>query len=113
MQILDWFLKAENAQHWAAVQKLATEDTPAAFETLKKYVLEACRFSSSLALVRVCIPQQGDAAQVKNDQGQQIIVKKGEVVLSNVVSLFPPDSISLTARSILTDAALSKDSRVP
>lgn len=68
------------------MQKLAASDEPAAFDTLKKYVLEACRFSSSLALVRVCIPEQGEEAQVKNDQGQIITVKKGEVVLSVVVS---------------------------
>lgn len=68
------------------MQKLAAKDGPAAFDTLKKYVLEACRFSSSLAVVRVCVPEQGEEVQVKNDEGKFIRVKKGEVVLSNVVS---------------------------
>lgn len=52
---------------------------------MKKYVLEAGRLTSFLALVRICVPAQGQAAQVKNDQGQTITVKIGEVVLSNVV----------------------------
>ncbi|KAL8897030.1 MAG: hypothetical protein Q9207_007419, partial [Kuettlingeria erythrocarpa] len=88
VQILDWFLREENAQHWAAVKDLATKNTPDAFETLKKYVLEAGRLTSFLALVRICVPAQGQAAQVKNDQGQTITVKMGEVVLSNVTAAF-------------------------
>ena len=87
MQILDWFLKEENAQHWAAVKDLAAKDTPDAFETLKKYVLEAGRFSSFLALIRICVPEKGGEAQIKTDQGQTTTLKMGEVVLCNVVSI--------------------------
>lgn len=86
VSILDWFLQPENSQHWAAVQKLAAQDSPASFETLKKYVLEANRFSGFLALIRVCVPAKGEAAQVKTDQGSMATLRMGEVVLCNLVS---------------------------
>ncbi|KAL8910281.1 MAG: hypothetical protein Q9171_004404 [Xanthocarpia ochracea] len=88
VQVLDWFLREENAEHWAAVKNLATKDTKEAFETIKKYVLEASRLTSFLALVRICVPAQGQAAQIKNDQGQTVTVKRGEVVVSNVTAAF-------------------------
>lgn len=100
VQILDWFLKDENAQHWAAVKDLAHKDTPEAFETLKKYVLEAGRFSSFLALIRICVPAQGGAAQIKTDQGQATTLKAGEVVLCNVVSLMASYLVNLTVNLI-------------
>ena len=84
--ILDWFLQSENSQHWAAVQKLAAQDSSDSFATLKKYVLEASRFSGFLALLRICVPKQGDSAQVKTDQGSMATLGKGEVVLCNIVS---------------------------
>ncbi|KAL8711250.1 MAG: hypothetical protein Q9220_004395 [cf. Caloplaca sp. 1 TL-2023] len=93
VQILDWFLRDENAQHWAAVRDLASKDTPEAFEQLKKYILEAGRLTSFLALVRICVPAQGQAAQIKNDQGQTVTIKLGEVVLSNVTAAFRDASI--------------------
>ena len=85
MQILDWFLRDENAQHWAAVKDLAAKDTPEAFEKMKKYVLEAGRLTSFLALVRICVPAKGEVAQVTNDQGSKVDVKKGEAVICNAV----------------------------
>lgn len=86
VSILDWFLKAENSQHWAAVRKLAAKDTAASFETLKKYVLEAGRLSGFLALVKICVPERGEAAQIKTDRGSMVTLRKGEVVLCNMVS---------------------------
>ena len=85
MQILDWFLRDENAQHWAAVKDLAAKDTPEAFEKMKKYVLEASRLTSFLALVRICVPAKGEVAQVLDDQGSKVDIKKGEVVVCNAV----------------------------
>ena len=85
MQILDWFLRDENAQHWAAVKDLAAKDTPEAFEKIKKYVLEAGRLTFSLGIVRICVPAKGEVAQVMNDQGSKVDVKKGEVVICNAV----------------------------
>lgn len=106
VSILDWFLKAENSQHWAAVRKLAANDSTASFETLKKYVLEACRLSGFLALLRICIPERGEAAQVKTDQGSMVTLQKGEVVLCNVVSssydqLGPSSQLSKLIPSVL------------
>ena len=97
VSILDWFLKPENSQHWAAVRKLAAKDTTASFETLKKYVLEAGRLSGFLAAIRICHPERGEAAQVKTDHGSKETLRKGEVVLCNIVS--HPTSWAVTAHS--------------
>ena len=86
MQILDWFLRDENAEHWAAVKDLATQNTPDAFEKLKKYCLEANRLSAFLALVRICIPDKAQSAQVLSDDGSTLDVKPGEAVICNAVS---------------------------
>lgn len=87
------------------MQKLAAKDRPAAFDTLKKYVLEDCRFSSSLAVVRVCVPEQGEEEPVQNDDGKNIRVKKGEGVLSNVVSLFSASSSPVGCGRLITVSA--------
>ncbi|KAL8861303.1 MAG: hypothetical protein Q9178_002175 [Gyalolechia marmorata] len=106
VQVLDWFLREENAEHWVAVKNLATKDTKEAFETIKKYVLEASRLTSFLALVRICVPAQGQAAQIKNDQGQTVTVKRGEVVVSNVKILMihvPPQTAAFHDPSVFQD----------
>lgn len=97
MQVLDWFLREENAEHWKAVKDLSSKDSKEAFETIKKYVLEASRLTSFLALVRICIPSQGQAAQIKNDQGEMVTLKMGEAVVCNAVSVIP---MSQRSRSI-------------
>lgn len=86
VSILDWFLKPENSHHWGAVRKLAAKDTAASFETLKKYVLEAGRLSGFLASVRICVPERGEATQIKTDRGSMVTLRKGEVVVCNMVS---------------------------
>ncbi|KAL8627546.1 hypothetical protein Q9189_006747 [Teloschistes chrysophthalmus] len=102
VQVLDWFLREENAEHWKAVKDLSSKDSKEAFETIKKYVLEASRLTSFLALVRICIPSQGQAAQIKNDQGEMVTLKMGEAVVCNATaafrdaSVFPePDQVKL------------------
>ena len=86
VSILDWFLKPENSHHWAAVRKLAAKDAATSYETLKKYVLEAGRLSGFLALVRICVPERGEAAQIRTDRGSMVTLRKGEVVVCNAVS---------------------------
>ncbi|KAI4157319.1 MAG: hypothetical protein LQ342_008380 [Letrouitia transgressa] len=93
VQILDWFLKTENAEHWEAVKKLAADNSSASFDKLKQYVLEAGRLTSFLALVRICIPDKGEAAQVRTDQGSMTTLKKGEVALCNVTAAFRDPSV--------------------
>ncbi|KAL8768874.1 MAG: hypothetical protein Q9194_005595 [Teloschistes cf. exilis] len=102
VQVLDWFLRDENAAHWKAVKDLSSKDTKEAFETIKKYVLEASRLTSFLALVRICVPSQGEAAQIKNDQGETVTLKMGEVVVCNATAAFrdaavfpEPDQVKL------------------
>lgn len=114
--ILDWFLKPENSEHWAAVQKLAVQDSSDSFATLKKYVLEANRFSGFLALIRICFPDRGESAQVKTDQGSMATLGKGEVVLCNVVSRSSQCQVLMHFKAnvfCLTDSSIPGSIRLP
>jgi len=88
IQTLDWFLTPENSKHWEAVKKLAADDSPTARKTLKAYVLEAQRLSSGLGITRICNPATGDAVVIKNDQGADVTVKRGELVICNCTAAF-------------------------
>jgi len=49
--------------------------------------LEAQRLSSGLGITRICNPASGEAAVIKNDQGADVTINKGELVICNCVSL--------------------------
>jgi hypothetical protein len=77
------------------------ENTPAAKEKLKRYVLEAQRLSATLGIKRVCDPDKGDSVVIKNDQGQDTTVKKGEIVILNCVR-----KLTSPTNNLLTQADL-------
>ncbi|KAE8389860.1 heme peroxidase [Aspergillus alliaceus] len=53
--VLSYFLQAENSQHWEEIQKLAAgSDVDSANKTLRQYVLEAQRLTSSQRSIRLC-----------------------------------------------------------
>ncbi len=87
MQILDWFLREENAKFWAEVRALAVDNKPASYETLKKYALEAGRFQVAYPTSWVV---HGESVQVKDDAGKDVTVKKGEIIMTNNVSSCSP-----------------------
>lgn len=87
VQALDWFLTPENKKHWNAVKKLACNDSHAARDQLKAYVLEAQRLSSGLGITRVCKPVSGETTVIKNDQGADVTINKDELVICNCVNL--------------------------
>lgn len=82
VQIMEWFLQPDNAAIWTKVRALAAENTPASYETLKKYVLEAARFQTMMHTTRIC---QGESCQIKDDEGDTFTVKKDEKILANNV----------------------------
>ena len=51
-QVLDFYLRPENAQHWAAIRALAALNTPATDETIVRYFAEAARIRASVAVLR-------------------------------------------------------------
>lgn len=57
--MLDFWLQEANATHWAEVQRLAQDPSPAAFAKIRKYVLESLRISCTPAygVFRVCAAQ--------------------------------------------------------
>ena len=65
------------------MRELAADIEPASYETLKHYVLEASRFQSTFPNTRVC---QSESCQVKDSKGQDVTVKKGDVVVADHVS---------------------------
>ncbi|KAK3178352.1 hypothetical protein OEA41_000487 [Lepraria neglecta] len=71
VSILDWFLKPEISQHWAAVQKLSAKD-PGFVRDLEQ----------------IC-----EAARVKADQGSMVTLRKGEVALCNLIATFRDPSV--------------------
>ncbi|KAF2465444.1 heme peroxidase [Lindgomyces ingoldianus] len=75
-QILDLFLKDSYSAHWTDIQKLANDNSPQAFEKLRKYALEALRITTPGAhLLRTA---EADATIVDGHQTHQ--VKKGETI---------------------------------
>ncbi|KAL9120964.1 MAG: hypothetical protein Q9187_002483, partial [Circinaria calcarea] len=83
-QTLEWFLKSENASHWTKVRELAADKEPASYEKLKQYVLEASRFQSTFPNTRLC---QSDSCQIKDNEGHDVTVKKGEIIVTNHMAL--------------------------
>ncbi|KUJ23290.1 uncharacterized protein LY89DRAFT_777069 [Mollisia scopiformis] len=54
-EILHFFLQPENAQYWANAQDLAAAKNPESDKTIREYVLEAQRLTTSFSLPRACI----------------------------------------------------------
>ncbi|MCJ1396496.1 hypothetical protein MMC18_009386 [Xylographa bjoerkii] len=75
-QILDFYLSDQYVQHWPAIQVLARSDSPEAFETLKKYALEALRLSPPASgLVRVA-----SSPSTIHDGSRPIPIQAGDAV---------------------------------
>lgn len=75
-------MSEENKDNWADIQKVAQEDTPEAFEKLRKYALEAFR----LATPSFGVLRNVDADGTIVDGERQIPVKKGESIFLDFVT---------------------------
>jgi len=98
--MLDFWLQEENATLWLEVQKLAQDNSPAAFTKLRKYVLESLRISCTPAygVFRVC----ASPSATITDGDQSITAHAGDVIFldfltaSNDPAKFPdPDQFKL------------------
>ena len=83
-RMLDFYLTEENKDHWAAIQKLAKEDTPEAFEKLRKYALEAFRLATPAAGVLRTV--DAETACTIHDGERKIEVKGGDSIFLDFVT---------------------------
>ncbi|KAF2178270.1 heme peroxidase [Zopfia rhizophila CBS 207.26] len=82
-QVLDLFFSEPYSMHWPEIQKLAKEDSPKAFETLTKYVLEGLRLTTPAAGI----------LRIVDDDNKMIVdgdlvhhVKRGEIILLDLAA---------------------------
>lgn len=81
-QVLDFYLKEENAVHLAEIQRLAALDTDEAWETIKKYALEGGRLAGTFGLYR-----RLDAdSMVLEDGDRQVHLVKDDLVFVSFIS---------------------------
>lgn len=90
--MLHYFIQDENSHYWEEIQKLASSSNKdSADKKLRKYVLEAQRFTSSQRDVRICV---GDTTV----DGQHY--KPGDVVACLFVRI--PESLREWTNHMLT-----------
>lgn len=85
-QIIDFYLLEKNKAHWAEIQRLAQQNTPAADQTLTKYTLEGARLSNSLGVFRNVEPASGQSVNIVQ-HGKTITVKKGDRLFVSFVCI--------------------------
>ena len=99
--MLELFLSDRYKSHWPTIQKYASDDSPEAFEKLRKYALEAYRLATpAFGLLRIV---DADTATIQ-DGPHTITVKKGDQLYVDFVrpqtpkppSFFQPRPTPLT-----------------
>ena len=87
VEVLGWFLRLENAKHWAAVQQLAAENTPKADDTIRAYVLEAQRLTSSQRNLRISkVSRKVSSRNVVSKEIEDVQINPGDPVVCLLVS---------------------------
>jgi hypothetical protein len=96
-QTIEYYLLGAGKKHWADIQKLAHDDSEAAFQKLQRYLLEGTRLAGETAVVR-----QAAADTTLTDSGRTLNIKQGEKVFVNLraashdPTIFPnPDEVDL------------------
>lgn len=96
-QTIEYYLLGAGKKHWADIQKLAHDDSDAAFQKLQRYFLEGSRLAGETAVIR-------EAAKdtTVSESGNTINIKKGDKVFVNLraashdPAVFPnPDEVDL------------------
>ncbi len=98
--MLDFYLTEKNKHHWEAIQMLAKEDTPEAFEKLRKYALEAFRLATPAAGVLRTVDT--DCATI-HDGEREVQVKKGESIFLDFVTAGLDPTVFPDAQEIKLD----------
>ena len=80
-QMLDFYLKPENAHHWAEIQRVAAADAPDADEVLMHYVMEGIRLNGTFGSYREAM-----VSDTIDDGGKAVPVKPGDKIFCSFVS---------------------------
>ena len=80
--MLDLFLSEKYKSVWPEIQKLANEESPEAFNKLRKYALEAYRITSPALTLRTV----GVDSATINDGETKLPVKKGDNLLMDFIA---------------------------
>ena len=80
-QLLDFYLSPRGEAHWPTIQKLAQEDSPAAFDTLMHYAMEGIRLNGTFGSYRVATVEA-----TIDDGGEPVHVVPGDRVFASFVS---------------------------
>lgn len=80
--MLDLFLSDKYKSHWPAIQKLAVDESPQAFDQLRKYALEAYRLTAPALTLRTV----GVESATIKDGDTEFHVKKGDSLLMNFMA---------------------------
>ncbi|KAF3048232.1 hypothetical protein E8E12_011394 [Didymella heteroderae] len=96
-QTIEYYLLGAGKKHWADIQKLAQDDSDAAFQKLQRYFLEGSRLAGETAVVRAAAKDT-----TVTDSGRTLNIKAGEKVFVNLraashdPTIFPnPDEVDL------------------
>jgi hypothetical protein len=97
-QILEYYILGAGKTHWPAIQKLALDDSEAAFDKIVHYTLEGGRLNGETAVIRsvakdTSITENGTTTNLK--QGDAVFVNLREA--SHDPTIFPnPDEVDIT-----------------
>lgn len=91
-QVLDFYLRPENAHHLKRIQELAKQNTPEADELIKRYALEGNRIAGTFGLYRKVNCADGETVTVQ-DGTRTVELEKGDRVFVSFVSATKDPSI--------------------
>jgi cytochrome P450 len=80
--MVDLFLSDNYKSHWPEIQKLANDDSQAAFDRLRKYALEAYRLTSPALTLRTVA---ADNVNIKDGE-RDVSAKKGDSLLMDFIA---------------------------
>ncbi|KAH8646471.1 fatty acid oxygenase [Tricladium varicosporioides] len=81
-QMIDLYLSEKYKIHWPAIQMVARDSSPEAFNQLRKYALEAYRLTSPALTLR----EVGTNSATINDSDNKLNLKKGDPLLMNFIT---------------------------
>lgn len=97
-QTIEYFLLGAGKKHWADIQKLAHDDSDAAFEKLMHYVMEGSRLNGETGVIRAVAKETSIT-----EAGTTTTLKPGDAVFVNLraashdPAIFPnPDEVDIT-----------------
>lgn len=84
-QVLDFYLRDENAQYLRHIQDLAKQNTPEADELIKRYAMEGTRLAGTFGLYRKVNCSEGETVTIQ-DGPRTLHLGKGDRVFVSFIS---------------------------